>query len=94
VCNREAPGVERFARQHKDRLTIVGLGSQDDLAFAKRFVGKHSVTFRMLWDPTRKSWDALGVRWQPAALLLDRDGRVLHSYSGPFSERDVLERIA
>lgn len=69
------------------------MGSQDDLAYAKRFVRRHKVTFRMLWDPTGKTWEALGVRFQPAALLIARDGSAIRAYPGPFDERDVLERI-
>lgn len=48
----------------------------------------------MLWDPTGASWDALGVRHQPAALLLSPTGEVLRAYRGPFDEDDVLARVA
>ena len=88
------PGVERFARQNIDRLTLVGLGAKDDLAYAKQFVRTHAMTIKMLWDPSRESWDALGIRSQPSALLLSADGRILRKYIGPFDEADVLSRIA
>lgn len=52
------------------------------------------MTIKMLWDPGRESWDALGIRSQPSALLLSTDGRILRKYIGPFDEADVLSRIA
>ena len=91
MCRREAPGVERFARQAENELTVIGLGAQDDLSQAKDFVARYDVSFRMLWDPTFQTWQTLGVPGQPAALLVAADGTPIQSWLGPFDQREVLD---
>jgi peroxiredoxin len=93
ICRAESPAVEQFARDHADRLRVIGLGTQDDLAAAKDFVARGGITFTMLWDHSFQSWIALGVRSQPAAVLYDADGTVLASWVGPFDQEEVLRLI-
>lgn len=93
VCNREAPGVKRFADEHAEALTVIGLGTQDDLDLARSFVARNEIGFRMLWDPSFESWRALGVPGQPSSLLLDPQGRPLGSWVGPFDEAEVVGLI-
>ncbi|MDH4144645.1 MAG: TlpA family protein disulfide reductase [Acidimicrobiia bacterium] len=93
MCRAEAPGVEQFAREHADRLDVIGLGTQDDLERARDFVSDGGITFPMLWDESFASWQALGLRSQPAAALFGADGDVLGAWMGPFDEDEVVELI-
>ena len=90
MCRAEAPGVEQFARANEDQLTVVGLGTQDDVDDADRFVDDYGTTFTMLWDSTDQSWLALDVVRQPAAVLYSADGEELGRWQGAFSEDEVL----
>jgi peroxiredoxin len=69
---------------------MVGLGTQDSLALARDFVARYGTTFTMLWDESFRSWRALGVTGQPAAVLLDPGGREVQRWVGPFPEAEVL----
>ncbi len=74
-CNAEAANVERFAKRNADRVQVVGLGTQDSVEEAQQFVREHGLkTPRMLYDTSFASWQQLGIRSQPAAMLFDRDG--------------------
>lgn len=91
TCNREAPGVEQFAREHGDQVNIIGLGTQDSADMARDFVergGTHS--FPVYWDETFVSWEVFGIRSQPAAAMLSPDGEVLAGWLGAFDEAEVL----
>ncbi|MCC5953499.1 MAG: TlpA family protein disulfide reductase [Acidimicrobiia bacterium] len=94
ACNREAPDVAAFAAEHAAEFDIVGLGTQDDLAFARRFVEQHSPPFTMLWDESFESWRELGVRAQPAAQLFDADGTHLGTWSGSVDQDGILAALA
>ncbi len=48
----------------------------------------------MLWDPSFDSWQELGIRGQPAAVLYSADGEVLEGWSGRIPEERVLDLIA
>jgi peroxiredoxin len=91
VCRREAPGVEQFARQHADDITVIGLGTQDTLAEADEFAATYETTFPMLWDETFETWSAIGVSSQPAAVLFAADGTPLAGWRGAFPEDEVLD---
>jgi hypothetical protein len=38
LTNLQAPGVEQFAREHQDELTLIGPGAKDNLEDAYEFV--------------------------------------------------------
>jgi hypothetical protein len=95
VCRREAPDVEQFARDHGDQVQVIGLGTQDDTALAADFVEQGGLTsFPMYWDETFTSWQAFGIRSQPAAALLSADGEVLGGWLGMFDVDEVLRLAA
>ncbi len=94
-CNQEAASVERFARDHAGTVTVVGLGSQENLGAARSFVTRHGLTsLKMLWDETGASWSQLGVVAQPEAVLFDRTGRVVGGWAGGFDAGAVLRLAA
>lgn len=72
---------------------MVGLGTQDSLAEAMDFVQRYGTTFTMLWEDGNQSWSRLRISGQPAAVLVDRAGRELTRWFGPFDEAEVL-RVA
>lgn len=95
MCRAEGPGVEQFARQHADKLLVVGLGAQDNYEYALEFVDTTGTTsFPMVWDPEFTSWRHFDVFGQPQVRLLDRNGALVAAWSGAIPEDDVLEMIA
>ncbi len=75
-------------------LTVIGLGTQDNLAQANAFVEDYGITHTLLWDESFQSWAELGVSLQPSAQLYAADGTLLREWLGPFDEGEVLELIA
>ncbi len=70
---------------------MIGLGTQDNLAYAKKFYARVKFTAtHMLWDKSGKSWSDLGVPGQPAWLLLNRAGEIVASDTGSIPYDDVL----
>lgn len=91
-CNAEARDVEAFAKANRDAVDVVGLGTQDSVREARDFVREHGLrTPRMLYDPSSASWQQLGIRGQPAAMLFDRDGIARGQWFGPIDESQVLQ---
>jgi hypothetical protein len=90
----EAPAVEQFARQHTSDVKVIGLGTQDDFAYAQRFREQTGVTHQLLWDESFDSWAELGVASQPSSILFAADGRKLRRWSGLFDADEVLRLVA
>ena len=91
ACRAEAPAAEEFAAAHADTVTMVGLGTQDDLDYAKGFLRDTGVrTPRMFWDPSFESWAQLGITTQPTWILVDGSGELIDRWVGALPTKDVL----
>ena len=95
MCNREAPGIEQFARQHAADIKVIGIGTQDSLDDAKAFLKRHDVrSFPLLWEDGFESWNHFGVQSQPIAILLTRDGDVVDQWRGALGDEETAEILA
>ena len=92
TCRAEGPELERFAREQKTRVDVIGLGAGGGVDDGRDFQREVRVgaPLRMVFDATRDSWKALGVAYQPAAILFDGTGRELRRWIGPL-DPDELE---
>jgi thiol-disulfide isomerase/thioredoxin len=94
ICAGEAPAVEAFAKQNADAVTVVGIGTQDDLALAEDFVSTYGVsTPQMLWDPGFDSWTALEITGQPTWVLLSPGGEEIGRWQGGLPEDEILAKV-
>ena len=83
----EGPVVEQFAQLYEDKVRVVGLGTQDDLAFAERFIERTGVqTPLMTWDASFETWSYYQVRGQPVTILVDPNGQPLGQWFGLSNE--------
>lgn len=93
-CRAEADDLEEFAAAHLDRLTVVGIGTQDDLEYAKSFLVDTGVTTPlMLWDESFESWRKIGITAQPTWILVRGDGSLIQGWIGALPEEQILELL-
>lgn len=94
ICAGEAPAVEAFSKQNANAVTVVGIGTQDDLALAEDFVSTYGVsTPQMLWDPGFESWQALEITGQPTWVLLSPGGEEIGRWQGALPEDEILAKV-
>ena len=94
ICAGEAPAVESFAKQNADAVTVVGIGTQDDLGQAEDFVSTYGVsTPQMLWDPGFASWTALEITGQPTWVLLSPGGEEIGRWQGGLPADEILAKV-
>ena len=90
-CRRETPYLQELAERHEgEGLRVVGL-SLDRAGFEPEindFVEEFGVSYTVLRDPEMVSMDRYPVAGLPATFLVDRDGMIRHSVSGPVAEGD------
>jgi thiol-disulfide isomerase/thioredoxin len=92
VCAGEAPAIEQLA--HSDELRVIAIGGRDKAANGPAFVERYGVkTPTILFDEPMAVWNHYKVPGQPAAILLDREGRERGRWLGPFSNEVVLGAV-
>lgn len=67
-------------------MKVVGIGSQDDLDYAERFVSATGVTFTMLWSDSFDVWRHYGVSRNSDVWLLDAAGNRVGDSSRPYDQ--------
>jgi hypothetical protein len=83
-----------LAANHLDQLTVIGIGTQDDLNYARGFLADTGVTTPlMLWDESFQSWRAIGITAQPTWILIRGDGSFIDGWIGALPEERILELI-
>jgi len=94
ACRGEAGALEKLAANHLDQLTVIGIGTQDDLNYARGFLADTGVTTPlMLWDESFQSWRAIGITAQPTWILIRGDGSFIDGWIGALPEERILELI-
>jgi len=95
-CREEAPDIERFYREYKQRgLEILGInidaGSKDEI---KSFKKEFDITFPVLLDPDSKVGKLYGITGVPETIVLDKQGKIgLLRIIGPFDWNSSVFRM-
>lgn len=91
-CRAEAPELLKFEKTYGERLTILGLGAQDDYDQAVDFLADTGTQdLQMVWDETGKSWVHFKVTNQPTVVVVDADGKVSKKWFRDFDARGILD---
>lgn len=86
TCKEELPVLEKFSTGKRDQLTIFLLAIDgEEEKRVQRFIKESKITLPVLLDPKEKIARKYGVKFIPAAFLVDREGRLVGTIVG---ERD------
>jgi len=75
-------------------VTVVGIGAQDDFAYAERFVSQTGTTFTMLWSDSNESWRHFDVGRNSSVRLLDSGGNLADDSPGSFDAARLSDELA
>jgi hypothetical protein len=71
-------------------VRVIAIGGRDRAANGPAFVERYGVkTPTVLFDEPMAVWNHYEIPGQPAAVLLDREGRERRRWLGPFSNDEV-----
>jgi cytochrome c biogenesis protein CcmG, thiol:disulfide interchange protein DsbE len=78
-CKEEAPALERFWQQNRDRhVVVLGVDSNDSRGDALRFIHAHGVTYPVVSDPNgRIAGNSYDIANLPTTYVLNRRGRLV-----------------
>ncbi len=89
-CRESLPVLERLRHRYGDRVEFVSIAEDDDTAKVARFVHELHVGGRVLLDPHRRAYRALGAHELPTTYLVDADGvvrKINHGYGRRYEAR-------
>lgn len=91
-CKRETPEVVAFAHEHPE-IDVIGLATTDRISDARAFARSHRIPYALGVDRKGDVGHRYGIAGLPTTIVVDCDGRVFVSWSGPITRAD-LDRFA
>jgi thiol-disulfide isomerase/thioredoxin len=92
-CIEEMPSIERLQQKLGDKLFIVAISLDDDIAAFRKFVDMSNPTFSVFIDLQKSSQKMLGVDKFPESFLISPGQKLTFQISGPrdWSSPAVME---
>lgn len=82
-CRVEMPHLQKLYSQYKDiGFTIYGINIDNNKVKAAKMAKDLGAKFPILFDNTQKVSKLYSIKAMPLTLLIDRDGKVRHMFSG------------
>lgn len=87
-CQQEMPHFQAFYEAHQEDVEILAVNytKKDDREKAIQFARAYGLTFPILFDETGEVSTMYGAFTIPTTYILNRDGEVVHQFTGPLDE--------
>ena len=98
-CIRTLPHLRDWhARYGAEGLVVIGVHTPEfaherPLPALRDAAARHDLRYPIAQDNAYRSWNAYGVRYWPAQILIDRDGRIAWRHYGEGGKADTERRI-
>jgi cytochrome c biogenesis protein CcmG/thiol:disulfide interchange protein DsbE len=91
-CRAEMPTLEAYFKDHRDQgFALIGIEAGDPQPDVAQFVERYGLSFPIWLDPQNESLKGFYNSGLPNSYVIDRDGRVVMSWTGAIS-REMLEK--
>ena len=92
-CREEIPELNHFHRQHGQRIAVVGIGLEEDLAAVNAFRRQYPMTYRVVLTGEQNFalMKALGNQrgGLPFTVFIDGSGRIVHQKLGRLTAEEL-----
>ncbi|MHB1138073.1 MAG: TlpA family protein disulfide reductase [Microthrixaceae bacterium] len=93
-CLNEMPALEAVSEQLGDRVTVIGIDSQDTVESGREMVEQTGVTYRNARDPKGEISTVFGALALPRTVLIAGDGTIVATHSGELDEAGFTTLLA
>ena len=93
-CRAEMPDLIAFYKAHQNEgLVFLAIDTQDTQAPAQQFINEKQMPFPVLFDPDGKVMRLFGASGLPSSYLIDRNGKIVFSWTGQISPAILDQRV-
>jgi len=92
-CKREMPALQAAFEKYADRVTFVGINTQDSAKVTQAFAQDLGVTYQLWRDPNGKMLVANGVSIFPTTLFVSTDGTIIKQVSGELTAEAITAAL-
>lgn len=92
-CKREMPALQAAFEKYAERVTFVGINTQDSAKVTQAFAQDLGVTYQLWRDPNGEMLVANGVSIFPTTLFVSADGTISKQVSGELTTAAITAAI-
>lgn len=89
MCRAEQPRLNQLAEKFEGRVAFLGVSNRDTVAAGRAYGEQLDVPYPLAWSPI--VWTLYGIRTQPATVVLDSRGRVVHRSDESITPKALTE---
>ncbi len=78
LCRKELPQVEKFYRENKDKMAVIGIDIRESKTKVERFVRKLGISYPIALDYDGSVAKLYNVRGVPTIVAVDKDARIMY----------------
>jgi len=93
-CRDESPALDRFERENRNRISVLGIDTRDLTDDALAFMEEFNISYAQLRDADGGYADDLETTGVPESFLIDPDGNLVSHFPGPFRNLGEVEEFA
>jgi peroxiredoxin len=82
ICQAEQPDLSKVAREFAGRAGFVGVSYHDTVAAGRAYARRFAVPYPMANDASGRTWARWRVPYQPATVVVDKQGRIAERFDG------------
>ena len=93
-CREEMPALQRFSREYKGKVVVIGVDQGEASSVAAAFARDRGVTFPILVDEQQqygRAYQGIGL---PTSVIVARDGHVVKGVDGPMTLEQMRDAVA
>ncbi|HIE44516.1 MAG TPA: TlpA family protein disulfide reductase [Candidatus Omnitrophica bacterium] len=77
-CKSEVPKIEKFYKENKDKVAVIGINVRESKAKVENFIKKEGISYTIAMDSDGSVAKSYNVRGVPTIVAVDRDGKNLY----------------
>ncbi len=93
-CREESPALDRFERENRDRISVLGIDTRDLTDDALAFLEEFDINYAQLRDADGAYAGDLETTGVPESFLVDPQGNLVAHFPGPFRDLGEVEEFA
>lgn len=93
-CVAELPDLQAVSQRAGDRVTFVGVNTQDTPATAADLADQSGITYDLVRDPDGTLFRAFGVLGMPSTFYVAADGTIVDRHTGLLTAEALLDDLA
>lgn len=92
-CRRDMPKINRWYKQYRDRVEVIGINLQESPDTVQQFVQSNNIAFPIALDSAGVASTNFGIQFTNTHFLFSKSGELVRVIPGDIKEADIVSLL-